>query len=168
MKWFVIKVVSGKEKKMKEAIENLLRENKAEHIVSTLLVPSEKNIQLRRGKKVNVEKNFFPGYIFIECESISEVEANIKHINGITAILKQPLTLTEIERILGRENKKEIEENLCVNQSVKIIDGPFSTFIGTIKELDANKQKAKVCILIFGRETVLDLTVSQIVKEESK
>jgi transcriptional antiterminator NusG len=165
MKWYVIRVVSGKEKKMKETIENKLKENNMLHIISNLLVPSHKDIQLRRGKKVNVEKNFFPGYIFVECESINEVEANIKHINGITSILKQPLAQTEIDRILGRENKKDVEENLYLNQTVKIIDGPFSSFVGTIKELEKNKQKAKVGILIFGRETILDLTFDQIVKD---
>lgn len=165
MKWFVIRVVSGKEKKMKETIENKLNENNMSHIISNLLIPSHKDIQLRRGKKVNVEKNFFPGYIFVECESINDVEANIKHINGITSILKQPLSQIEIDRILGRESKKDAIENLSLNQTVKIIDGPFSSFVGTIKELENNKQKAKVGILIFGRETILDLTFDQIVKE---
>ena len=108
----------------------------------------------------------FPGYIFVECEAINDVEANIKHVNGVTSVLKQPLTAFEIERLLGKEDKKEVEETLHVNQKIRIIDGPFNTFVGSIKEADAKKQKAKVEVLIFGRPTMLDLTFSQIVAEE--
>ena len=122
--------------------------------------------QLRRGKKISVEKQSFPGYIFVECESISDVEANVKHINGVTSILKQPLTSKEIEGILGRTEKKEVEETLHLNDKIKIIDGPFNSFVGSINKLDLEKQKVKVSVLIFGRETMLDLTVSQIVKQE--
>jgi transcriptional antiterminator NusG len=165
MKWYTIRVVSGKEKKIKESIENELKKNKTEHIVSNLLIATQKSVQLRNGKKVHVEKNSFPGYIFVECEAINDVEANIKHLGGIS-VLKQPLSTSEIERILGRESKKDAPETMCVNQKVKIIDGPFSSFVGEIKEIDTNKQKAKVCVLIFGRESNLDLTFSQIVKEE--
>lgn len=166
MEWFVIKVVSGKEKKMKEVIENQLKKNNTENVISTLLIPSQKTIQLRRGKKVNIDKIFFPGYIFVECNSISEVEANIKHINGITSVLKKALTQDEIDRILIKEEKKHTEDILCVNQKIKIIDGPFNTFIGTIKYLDTNKQKVKVSVNIFDRETILDLKIQQIVKCE--
>ena len=166
MKWYTVKVVSGKEKKIKEDIENELKKNKAESVISNILISSQKTIQLRKGKKINVEKNMFPGYIFVECDAINDVEANIKHVNGVTSVLKQPLTSFEIERLLGKEDKKEVEETLHVNQKIRIIDGPFNTFIGSIKEADAKKQKAKVEVLIFGRPTMLDLTFSQIVAEE--
>lgn len=165
MKWYTIKVVSGKEKKIKESIENELKEKGTEHVISNLLVATQKTVQLRKGKKIYVDKNFYPGYIFVECESITEVEANVKHINGVASILKQPLTSSEIGRILGQDNKKESDEKLHLNEKVRIIDGPFNSFIGTITELESSKQKAKVCILIFGRETMLDLTFSQVVKE---
>ena len=166
MKWFVIRVVSGKEKKIKESIENLLKINNKVGILSTLLIPTQKSVELRRGKKVNIDKNFFPGYIFVECESIDEVEANIKHVNGVASILKQPLTEKEIERFLIKDDKKHTEEILYLNQRVKIIDGPFNSFSGTITEIEPIKQKVKVSISIFERETMLDLTFSQVVKEE--
>jgi len=166
MKWYVIKVMNGKEKKMKELIETNLKEYGAENVLSQLLVPSQKTIQLRKGKKIFVEKHSFPGYIFVECESINDVEAKVKHINGVSAILKQPLSSFEIERILGKINKKDIEETLHLNDKIKIIDGPFNSFIGTVNKLDLEKQKVKICVLIFGRETMLDLTISQIVKHE--
>jgi transcriptional antiterminator NusG len=156
--------MSGKEKKIKEAIETKIKEIGTESVISQLLVPSQKDIQLRRGKKVSVDKILFPGYMFVECENISDVEANVKHINGVTSVLKQPLTSIEIERILGKVNKKEDKTTLHLNDKIKIIDGPFNSFVGTIDKLDIEKQKVKVSVMIFGRETMLDLLVSQIIK----
>ena len=106
--WYVIKVVTGKEKKMKDIIQNELKNIGLDKFVSQLLIPSQKVTQVRKGKKYNIEKNFFPGYILIECDSVNEIEGGIKHINGVSSILKQPLNQTEIDRILGKENK-EIE-----------------------------------------------------------
>ena len=166
MNWYVIRVISGKEKKIKELIENQLVKNNNQNLISSILIPTEKAIQMRRGKKVYVEKNFFPGYLFIECNSISDVEVNVKHINGVTSVIKNPLSQEEIDRILLRENKKEIEDTLMVNQKVKIIDGPFTSCFGIIKNLDINKLKVKVSVVIFERETILDLKIDQIVKAD--
>lgn len=166
MKWYVIRVVNGKEKKTKESIESELKKNNVEYLVSNLLIATEKAIQIRRGKKINVEKNFFPGYIFVETDSINEVESNVKYINGVASVLKNPLTEKEVERILGRTNKKEENIMFSLNEKVRIIDGPFKSFVGSIKELDNDKQKVKVNILIFGRETLLDLTFSQILTDQ--
>lgn len=163
-KWYVIKVASGKERKIKELIESELKRNSTENIISNLLIPYRKEIQLRKGKKVHIEKNFFPGYIFVECDSINEVESHIKHINGVSSILKQPLNQIEIDRILEKENKKENSDELIINQKVKIIDGPFNSFFGVIKELDMQKQKSKISVNVFDREVMLDLSFSQFIK----
>jgi len=122
MNWYVIRVTSGKEKKIKELIENELVKNNNQCVISTLLIPTEKVIQMRKGKKINVEKNFFPGYLFVECDSISDVEANVKHVNGVSSVLKKALSQLEIDRILLRESKKDIEDKLILNQKVKIIE----------------------------------------------
>jgi transcriptional antiterminator NusG len=163
MKWYVIRVVTGKEKKIKDIILNELRNNDSQNIISQLLIPSQKTIQIRKGKKINVEKNFFPGYILVECESIDDVVSHVKHINGVSSVLKQPLSQTEIERILGIQNKK-ISNDFMVGQKVKIVDGPFNSFVGDIQELDSNRKKIKISVLIFGREVLLDLTFEQIEK----
>lgn len=164
-KWYVIRVVSGKENKTKEAIEYQLKESNNEHVVNSLLIPSQKTIQIKRGKKVTVDKNLIPGYIFVECESIDEVESNIKHVNGVTNILKQQLSESEVKRLLGTEDEKDkIDYDVVkLDQKVKIIDGPFDSFVGTVKEVENNKQKLKVAVLIFGRETLIDLNMSQVV-----
>ena len=164
MKWYTIRVVSGKEKKIRETIENQLKINNSENILNTLLIPTYKNIQLRKGKKTNVEKNIFPGYIFVECESIDNVEANIKHISGVSTILKQPLSDIEVNRLIGKKDDMG-NKTLKINDTVKIIDGPFNSFTGTIKEMDLNKEKIKLSVSIFDREVLLDVTQSQIIKE---
>jgi transcriptional antiterminator NusG len=166
MKWYVIKVVTGKEKKMKETIESELRHNGLDKFVSRLLVPSQKVVQIRNGKKYNIEKNFFPGYILVECESIKDIEGGIKHIQGVSSILKDALKQSEIDRILGKENEiHDTSNNFYLNQQVKIVDGPFASFVGTIQELNEEKKKVKIAVLIFGRETMLDLTLQQIEKD---
>jgi transcriptional antiterminator NusG len=166
MKWYVIKVMGGKEKKMKEIIEKELKHNHSENVISQLLIPSQKTLQIRNGKKINVDRNYFPGYILVECESIDEVESNIKHISGVSSVLKQPLSKHEIETILGRESRKDTEEIFGIKQKVKIVDGPFNSFIGTVDEIDNSIQKVKVSVLIFSREVKLDLTFQQIEKVE--
>ena len=161
MKWYVIKVVTGKEKKMKDIIEKELKHTNSENIINQLLIPTQKTPQIRKGKKINIDKSFFPGYIFVECESINDVESRLKHVSGVSQILKQPLQQSEIDRILGRENQKT-DDIFYIGQKIKITDGPFSSFVGDIKEVDQNKQKTKIGILVFGREVLLDLTFLQI------
>lgn len=166
MKWYVIKVVTGKEKKMKETIENEFRHNGLDKFVSRLLVPSQKVVQIRNGKKYNIEKNFFPGYILVECEDIKELEGGLKHIQGVSSVLKDSLKQSEVDRILGKENEvQDTSNNFYINQQVKIVEGPFASFLGSIKELNEDKKKVKLAVLIFGRETLLDLTFQQIEKE---
>jgi len=165
MKWYVMKVIAGKEKKMKETIENEFKHNGLDKYVSQFLVPSQKIVQIRNGKKYNIDKNFFPGYILVECENIKDIEGGLKHINGVSSVLSDPLKQSEIDRILGREENKESDNSLHINQQVKIIDGPFASFVGSIKELNEDKKKVKLVVLIFGRETELDLTYQQIEKE---
>ena len=166
MKWYVIKVVTGKEKKMKETIESELRHNGLDKFISRLLIPSQKVVQIRNGKKYNIEKNFFPGYILVECGSIKDIEGGLKHIQGVSSILKDALKQSEVDRILGKENEvQDTSNNFYLNQHVKIVDGPFASFLGSIKELNEDKKKVKLAVLIFGRETFLDLSFQQIEKE---
>ena len=164
MNWYVIKVINNKEKKIKENIENELKRNNSENIISKIVIASQNSIQIRKGKKINIEKNLYPGYIFIECESINDVESNIKHINGVYNILKNPLSEIEINRIILKENKIN-NEIFALGQKVKIIDGPFNSFYGVIKNVDNDKQKAKVSINIFDRENIIDLTFLQLSPE---
>ena len=166
MKWYVIRVANGKEKKTKEAIEFELKQNSFEGLISDMLIPHKKTEQLRKGKRVNVEQLTFPGYIFVECNSIDDVEGAIKHVSGVYSILKNPLSQREIDRL---REKKVVEEIIIdkfyINERIKIIDGPFNTFIGTIKSLDNTKQKSKISVSVFGREVIMDLNYSQFIRD---
>ena len=168
MKYYVIKVANGKEKKVKESIETELKVNPIENLISNILVPSNKTQQLRNGKKINVEKINIPGYIFIECESIDNVEGYIKYINGVQSVLKKPLRQSEVDRLLDKKNTEEVISNddiYYIKERVKIIDGPFNTFKGVIKSLDSIKKKSKISVNVFDREVILDLTYSQFIKD---
>jgi transcriptional antiterminator NusG len=160
MNWYVIRVATGKEKKVKDLIEFELNDK---NVSVNLKIPMENKIVIRKGKKVNTEKSFFPGYIFVECNSISEVEGIIKNIKGVSSILKQPLTEREINRFLIKKEKEENNDDVFYeNQKVKIIDGPFSTMIGTVQSVDNKSKTAKVNIILFDRENIVELSFSQI------
>lgn len=165
MKWYVIQVVSGKENKMRETIEFEFKRNGLDRFISRMLIPSEKAVQVRNGKKYNIDKKFFPGYIFVECENINDIEPGLKHIKGVSHILKQSLSQREVDNIIEKEEKKNTPDIFSVGQEVKITDGPFVSFLGKIDELDKEKEKVKVVVLMFGREVPLDLTFTQIEKK---
>ncbi len=165
MKWYVIQVVSGKENKMRDTIMFEFKRNGLDKFVSRMLIPSEKAVQTRNGKKYNIDKKFFPGYIFVECENISDIESGLKHIKGVSHILKQPLSQKEVDNIIEKDEKKNIPDIFSLGQEVTIVDGPFVSFLGTINDIDNTKEKVKVVVLMFGREIPLDLTFTQIEKK---
>lgn len=166
MKWYVIRVANNKEKKTKESIEHELKINSYEHLVSELLVPLKKIEQKRSGKKINVEKITFPGYVFVKCENIDTVEGAIKHVPGVYSILKSPLSQIEIDRLQEKVIEKSSNDNetYSIGESIKITDGPFNNFIGTINMVDNIKQKCKLVVYVFGREVPLSLSFNQFIR----
>lgn len=187
-RWYSVKTVSGQEKKLKTYIESeLLRENLSRY-VNQILIPLEKVIQLRRGKKVTVEKNFFPGYVFIEADIQDdrdgklvihaygkEVITTITAITGVAKFLKdndhpEPLRQSEVNRFLGKVDElndapENVEVPFMVGEAVKVIDGPFNGFTGVIEGINEEKKKLKVIVKIFGRRTPLELNYIQVEKE---
>ncbi len=144
--------------------------------VSQVLIPTEKIYQIKKGKKVSKERNFFPGYVLIEADLSGEVPHIIKSVNGVIGFLgtKQgvpvPLRQVEVNRILGKvdeleENDAEISIPFIVGESVKVIDGPFNSFTGIIEHINEEKKKLKVMVKIFGRKTPLELNYMQVEKE---
>lgn len=166
MKWYVIRVANNKEKKIKESIEHELKRNSYESLISELIVPSKKIEQKRDGKKINVERITFPGYIFVKCKNIDNVEGVIKNINGVYSILKEPLSQKEVDRLNNKEQDKTIltDDIFSIDDKVKITDGPFKNFIATINTVDNIKQKSKLIVSIFGRDTTLELSFNQFTK----
>lgn len=175
-KWYVIRAMGGKEKKIKEYIENEISRLNLQEYISQVLIPSEKVYQIVGGKKISKERNFFPGYILIQGTIEGEIIHIIKNINGVIGFLGTkdgeliPLRTNEVNRILGKvDEKAEGEEELkfpfYVGETVKVIDGPFNSFSGVIEDVNNEKKKLKVIVKIFGRKTPLELSFLQVEKE---
>lgn len=174
-KWYVVRAISGQEKKVKAYIENELERAGLSEYVPQVLIPMEKVYQIKNGKKTSKERSFYPGYILIQANLVGEVGPLIKAINGIVGFLggdePVPLRQNEVSRILGtvddHADKGETAiEPFIEGETVKVIDGPFSGFSGTIEEVYEEKKKLKVMVKIFGRRSPLELNYVQVEKEQ--
>jgi len=175
-KWFVLRAIGGKEKKVKEYIENEIARLKLQEYVSQVLIPTEKVYQIRNGKKISKERSFFPGYILIEAALVGEITHILKNVPNVIGFLESegdnptPLRQSEVNRILGKvdelaESDEELNVPFYVGETVKVIDGPFNSFNGVIEEVNDEKKKLKVMVKIFGRKTPLELSFMQVEKE---
>ena len=175
-KWYVLKAVSGKEAKVKEYLEALMRNNPSlADSVGEILLPTEKYAQLRNGKRVVKEKLFLPGYVLVEARLDGEVAHTLRFIPNVLGFLggmdnPSPVRQSEINRILGSAEDtpirtEEMEIPFLLDEAVKVTDGPFSGFSGVIEEVNAEKRKLKVMVKIFGRKTPLELGFNQVEKE---
>ena len=174
-KWYVVRAVSGSEKKVKQYIESEISRLELEEYVSQVLIPMEKVYQVRKGKKISAERNYFPGYVLIEAILTGEVPHIIRAVPGVLGFLGSggeavPLREHEVNRILGKvdelsEKDEELNVPFIVGETVKVTDGPFSSFTGVIEEINEEKKKLKVMVKIFGRKTPLELSFMQVEKE---
>jgi transcriptional antiterminator NusG len=175
-KWYVLRAMSGQEKKVKEQIESEAAHQNLQEYVSQVLIPTEKIYQIRNGKKISKERNFFPGYVLVEAALVGEVPHFLRNMPGVLGFLTEgngdptPLRASEVNRILGKvdelaDSGEEIDVPFVVGESVKVIDGPFNTFSGIIEEVNDEKKKLKVSVKIFGRKTPVELSFMQVVKE---
>lgn len=176
MKWYVLRAIGGKEKKVKEYIESEVERLNLKDFVAQVLIPTEKVYQIRAGKKISKERNFFPGYILIEATLVGEIPHILKNIPNVMGFLGTksgepvPLRQSEVNRILGKVDElaasdEELNVPFFVGETVKVIDGPFNSFTGTIEEVNDEKKKLKVMVKIFGRKTPLELSFMQVEKE---
>ncbi|MDI9340366.1 MAG: transcription termination/antitermination protein NusG [Sediminibacterium sp.] len=176
-KWYVVRAISGQEKKVKHYIEMEVIRLKLGDYVSQVLIPTEKIIQIRNGKKIAKEKSFYPGYVLIEANLTGEVPHAIKNITGVIGFLGEtkggdpvPMRISEVNRILGKvdeltESEGTVAANYTVGESVKVINGPFNGFNGIIEEIMEDKKKIKVTVKIFGRKTPVELNFGEVEKE---
>ena len=176
-KWYVVRSISGKENKVKEYLENEIRRLKYEDFISSILIPTHKVFQIRNGKKISKEKNYFPGYVLIEANLTGEVPFIIKSIPNVIGFLgaekggePHPIRQVEVNKILGKvdelsEQGEFVNVPYIVGETVNVIDGPFSSFSGIIEEINEEKKKLKVMVKIFGRKTPLELGFMQVEKE---
>ena len=176
-KWYVLRAIGGKEKKVKEYIENEIANAGLQEFVSQVLIPTEKVYQIRNGKKISKDRNFFPGYVLVEACLVGEIPHMLRNISNVIGFLGDtkngepvPMRQSEVYRILGRvdemsESGEEMNIPFVVSETVKVIDGPFNGFNGIIENINEEKKKLQVMVKIFGRKTPLELSFMQVEKE---
>ena len=175
-RWYSLRVISGKERKIKERIELEIDRSKWQDFIPQVLVPTEKVYKIRNGKKVISERNILPGYILIEAapsKLTGEIIQIIANIPNVIHFLGRdnpiPMRQSEANRMLGKVDESQeageaMIEPFLVGETVKIIDGPFSEFVGDIQEVNEEKKKLKVIVKIFGRGTEVELNFVQVEK----
>lgn len=175
-KWYVLRAVSGKEGKVKEYLEAAIKHDPmlASH-VGQVILPTEKYAMMRNGKRVIKERLYLPGYVLVEADLQGEVAHTLRFMPNVLGFLggldnPSPVRQSEVNRILGNAEESAVETAemaipFCVDETVKVTEGPFSGFSGVIEEVNAEKHKLKVMVKIFGRKTPLELAYSQVEKE---
>ena len=175
-KWYVVRAVSGQENKVKAYIETEINRLGMSDYVSQVLVPTEKVVQVRDGKKIAKDKVYFPGYVMIEANLVGEIPHVIKSITSVIGFLGEvkggepvPLRMSEVNRMLGKVDELAVNvdnQNIpyTIGETIKVVDGPFNGFNGTIEKINEDKRKLEVMVKIFGRKTPLELAFMQVEK----
>jgi transcriptional antiterminator NusG len=175
-KWYVVRAVSGQENKVKAYIENEINRLGMGDFISQVLVPTEKVVTVKDGKKIVKDKVYFSGYVMIEANLAGEIPHIIKSISGVIGFLGEvkggdpvPLRLSEVNRMLGKVDELAVTVDAQsipynVGETIKVIDGPFNGFNGTVEKVNEEKRKLEVMVKIFGRKTPLELSFMQVEK----
>jgi transcriptional antiterminator NusG len=172
-KWYIVHAYSNFEKKVAEAIRDQAKTQNLEDCFSDILVPTEDVVEIRRGRKVNAERKFFPGYVLVKMEMTDEAYHLIKNTPKVTGFLgsgskPMPVSEKEVQRIVGA-----IEEGVerpkpaitfDLGEKVKVTDGPFASFDGVVESVDEERSRLRVSVSIFGRATPVDLEYGQVEK----
>jgi len=176
-KWYSLRVISGKERKIKERIELEIQREGWSEFITQVIVPTEKVYKIRNGKKVISERNILPGYLLLEADPIRftpEIVQTIANVPNVIHFLGKntpiPMRESEANRMLGKVDESQnagesLIEPFIVGETIKIIDGPFSEFVGDIQEVNEEKKKLKVIVKIFGRGTEVELNFMQVEKQ---
>ena len=172
-KWYIVHAYSNFEKKVAESIRDQARTQGLEENFSEILVPTEDVVEIRRGKKVNSERKFFPGYVLVKMEMTDEAYHLIKNTPKVTGFLGSgnkpiPVTEKEVQRIIGA-----VEEGIErpkptirfeIGESVRVVVGPFASFNGSVEQVDEDRARLRVTVSIFGRATPVELEYTQVEK----
>jgi transcriptional antiterminator NusG len=173
-RWYIVHAYSNFEKKVQESIREQVKQRHLDALFDEILVPTEKVVEVRRGRKVDAERKFFPGYVLVKCELTDEAYHLIKNTPKVTGFLgadNKPMPISEAEagRILhqvqeGIERPKP-SVSFEVGEQVRVSDGPFASFNGIVEEVDDARSRLKVAVSIFGRATPVELEFGQVEKQ---
>ncbi len=180
-KWYVLRVVSGKERKIKEYLDKEVNRSGWSETIKQVFLPMEKVYKVQNGKKVMREKNYFPGYVMIEVSDGKLNDDMVQHISSVTNVMHFltdgkgskgniiSLRKAEVNKMLGKVDEMNdqgmvMNEPFIIGETIKIIEGPFNDFNGTIEEVNDEKKKLKVTVKIFGRSTPVELNYFQVEK----
>jgi transcription termination/antitermination protein NusG len=172
-RWYIVHAYSNFEKKVAESIREQAKQRHLDHLFEAVMVPTEKVVEVRRGRKVDAERKFFPGYVLVKCELTDEIYHLIKNTPKVTGFLgsdnkPMPISEAEAQRILhqvqeGIERPKP-SVTFEVGEQVRVSDGPFASFNGVVEEVDDARSRVKVAVSIFGRATPVELEFGQVEK----
>ena len=178
-KWYVLRAISGKEMKVKETIDAACKNNQnLKTYISEVLVPTEKVLTTRAGKKVQKERTLLSGYVFVRAELRGDIESFLQNTSNVIDFVRsrdgnkrpEPTTEAEMERMLGKAEKASellaVADDYMVGESVKVTFGPFSGFVGEIQDVNRERHELTVIVKVFGRETPLTLDNSQVERGE--
>tara|TARA_B100000700_G_scaffold310442_1_gene391020 strand:- start:479 stop:1003 length:525 start_codon:yes stop_codon:yes gene_type:complete len=173
MNWYIVQAYSGFEKKVVEAIKDILSKNKLDQHLGEIMVPTHQVTEVKKGKRSKKEKKYFPGYVLVKVELNKQIYHLIKNLQKVSGFLGSgdkptPISDNEIQRILGQVSESAITQksgiSFEIGEKVKVCDGPFASFNGLVEEIDEEKSRLKVSVSIFGRATPVDLEFNQVEK----
>lgn len=172
-RWYIVNVYSGSEKKVAESIREQAVLKKMEDRILEVLVPTENVVEIRKGVKVNAEHKFFPGYILVKMELSDETWLVVKNTPRVSGFLgsrnkPQPISDAEVQKIMNQIQegieRPQTNVNFETGEQIRVIDGPFASFVGIVEDIDTEKSRLKVSVSIFGRYTPVELEFSQVEK----
>ena len=174
MQWYILQVYSGNEKKIEKELLAQVEKKGLKNNIEKILIPSEEVIEMKKGKKVNTERKFFPGYMMMRMKMDDEIWHIVRKLPKVYGFLGGkkgepiPVSQTEIDSILSQMQdgleKPKPSVSFEIGEQVRVSDGPFSSFNGMVEEVDEEKARLKVSVSIFGRSTPVDLDYSQVEK----
>lgn len=174
-KWYIVHAYSNFEKKVAEAIRQGAEEKGLAHLFEEILVPTEEVVEVRRGRKINTERRYFPGYVLVKMvmnDDTFHVVNSTPKVTGFLGSGKKPIPVSqkEVDRILGTMDEQEHAPAkpailYDIGETVKVIDGPFASFSGVVEDIDEENARLKVSVSIFGRATPVELEYAQVDKE---
>ena len=173
MNWYIVQAYSGFENKVADSIKDIMSKNSLSSSLGEILVPTQKVTEVKKGKRTQKQKKYFPGYVLVKIDLNKQIYHQIKNIQKVSGFLGPegkpvPVSENEIKKIINQANESQTSPSggvtFEVGEKVKVCDGPFASFNGLIEEIDEERARVKVSVSIFGRSTPVELEYTQVEK----